>query len=96
LADACPNLDEIGKNAANTFLQVMSAMFILIGLITYAARNSPGMVWAYALGFTLFSINTLKHMFIDGINVPITALILQGGIALICIYLWFQQRNTVQ
>jgi hypothetical protein len=42
----------------------------------------------------LFGLNSLKHLFIDHINVPIPALVIQLGIALVCGYLWMQSGKT--
>jgi len=66
-----PNLDEAGKNASINLLQVISMMSIALGLISFAARNSPQVLWAFALGFGLFGKNSLKHLFVDHINVPV-------------------------
>src|ERR1700684_4008412 len=93
-ADTFPNLDEAGKNASVKLLQVISMLSIAVGLITFAARNSPEVVGAYALGFGLFSLNSLKHYFIDHINVPMAALIIQIAIALVCAYLWIQKSKA--
>jgi len=89
-----PNLDEAGKNASINLLQVISMMSIALGLISFAARNSPQVLWAFALGFGLFGLNSLKHLLLDHINVPIPALVIQIGIALVCGYLWLQNRKT--
>jgi hypothetical protein len=92
-SDVFPNLDEAGKNASINLLQVISMLSIAIGLISFAARNSPQVLWAFALGFGLFSLNSLKHLFVDHINVPIAALVIQIGITLVCTYLWMQSRK---
>lgn len=94
VSDAFPTLDEMGKNAAIPLMQVMAMLSIAIGLISYAARNSPQVLWAYTLGFGLFSLLSLKHLLADHINVPIPALIIQIGITLVCGYLWMQSRKT--
>ena len=89
-----PNLEEGGKFAAVNLLQVISMISILVGLISFAARNTPQVLWAYTIGFGLFGLNSLKHMFIDHINVPIAAIIIQLGIALISGYLWMQSKKS--
>jgi hypothetical protein len=94
--DTFPNIDETGKVAAVKLLQVISMLSIAVGLITYAARNSPQVLGAYALGFGLFSLNSLKHYFVDHINVPIAALVIQIAIALVCAYLWMQKSKAPQ
>jgi hypothetical protein len=92
--DSFPGLAAEGVSAVGIIITVASMLSILLGLIAYATRNYPGVVWAFALGITLLLLNTLKHKFIDDINVPPVAMIIQGLIALSCIYLWFQGRNT--
>lgn len=88
-----PNLDEAGKHASTNLMQVISIMSIALGLISFAARKSPQVLWAFTVGFGLFGLNSLKHLFVDHINVPIPALIIQIGIALVCGYLWLQNRK---
>lgn len=90
-----PNLDDVGKEAAKNLLQVISMMSIAIGLISFGARNTPQVLWAYTIGFGLFGLNSLKHMFINHINVPIPAIIIQLGIALVCGYLWMQNKKPL-
>ena len=94
-ADTFPNLDAVGKDAAKNLLQVVSMMSIIVGLIAFATKNSPQVLGAFTIGFALFSINSLKHMFVNHINVPIVALVIQIGITLVCAYLWMQGRKTL-
>jgi hypothetical protein len=89
-----PNLDDVGKGAAVNLLQVISMISILVGLISFAARNTPQVLWAYTIGFALFGLNSLKHVFVNHINVPIPALIIQFAIALVCAYLWLQSKKS--
>src|ERR1035441_5099567 len=56
-----PNLDEAGRSASINLLQVISMMSIAIGLISFAVRNSPQVLWAYTIGFGLFGLNSLKN-----------------------------------
>ena len=88
-----PNLDEAGKYASTNLFQVISMLSIVVGLISFSARNSPQVLWAYTIGFGLFGLNSLKHLFIDHINVPIPAIVIQIGIALVCGYLWQQNKK---
>jgi uncharacterized membrane protein YiaA len=88
-----PDLDDVGKHAATNLLQVISMLSILVGLISFAIRNSPQVLWAYTIGFGLFGLNSLKHMFVDHINVPVVAIVIQLGIALVCAYLWMQIKK---
>lgn len=89
-----PNLDESGKYAAINLLQVISMMSIALGLISFAARKSTQVLWAFTIGFGLFGLNSLKHLFVNHINVPIAALVIQIGIALVCGYLWMQNSKS--
>ena len=93
ISGAFPNIDEAAKNPAITLLQVVALLSIAIGLISVAARNSPQVLWGYALGFSLLTLLSLKHLLMDHINVPIPALVIQIAIALICIYLWMQSNK---
>ncbi len=94
VSDAFTNLDESGKFAATNLMQVLSALSIALGLISYAVRNTPEVLWAYTIGFGLLCIVSLKHLLADNINVPIPALIIQIGIVLISAYLWMQSGKT--
>lgn len=89
-----PQLDEAGRPAATTLMEVMGVMSVLIGLITYAARNSAEVLWAYCIGFILFSIVSLKHLLFDHVNVPIPAIAIQIVIVLACGYLLMQGNKT--
>jgi len=93
-ADAFPSLDDQGKWAVAIVIEVLSVLSILVALITYASRNSPAVLWAYTLGFLLFVAISLKHLLMDDVNVPIPALIIQIVIALLCGYLWMQNRKV--
>ena len=94
-AGSFPTLDETGKHATKTLLTVMACLFILLGLITYAVRENQSVLWAYCIGVGLLTLNTMKHLLIDHINVPTFAWILQLLILLACIYLWMQSRKAV-
>jgi len=94
MADVFPNLDESGNLAAAMLGQVMGAMSITIGLIAYAARNTPQVLWAYVIGFSVFSLVSLKHLLVDNINVPMFAIAIQIGIVLVCGYLWMQNKKV--
>lgn len=92
--EAFPGLDENGINAGAKLMQVISVTSIIVGLISYACREFPQVVWAYVLGFGLFLGLSLKHLLVDHINVPIPAIIIQALIFLSCGYLWMQQRKV--
>lgn len=95
IASSFPSLDEKGIYAGVTLLQVISAISIIVGLITYANRGTANVVWAFLIGFALLSALTLKHLLVDHINVPTAAVIIQLGIVLACAYLWMQNRKAV-
>ena len=88
-----PDLVEPGKFAVIHLMQVISMFSILVGLVSFAARNSPQVLWAYTIGFGLFGLNSLKHVFVNHINVPVAAIVIQLGIALICAYLWLGAKK---
>lgn len=93
VAEVYPNLSADGITVATTMMRVAAMLNIALGLISFAARNSPQVLWAYTVGFGLFALNTLKDLFIDKINVPIAAVVIQVGIVLVCGYLWYRQSR---
>jgi len=93
-ADVWQDLGERGNFALKINLQLVAVITAALSLITYASRSNPQVLWAYTAGFGLVGLNSLKHMFVDQVNVPIWALVIQLGIALVCGYLWTQNRKT--
>ena len=89
-----PDLDEAGHLAVRRVIEVPSALSILIGLITFANRTHPGVLWAYTIGSAILLCVTLKHMFMDHVNVPIPAVVIQALIVLSCAYLWSQNKKA--
>jgi ABC-type Na+ efflux pump permease subunit len=94
VSDAFTNLDEAGKFAASNLMQVLSALSIIVGLITYTVRDNAEVLWAYAIGFSLLCVVSLKHLLMDHINVPIPALVIQICIVLLSAYLWMQRGKS--
>ena len=92
-ASAFPALDASGLQAVASMTEVLSGLSILIGLITYGARSASGIAGTYTLGALVLVLITSKHMFVDNINVPIPAYLIQVLILLACGYLWMQQRK---
>lgn len=92
--ESFPNLDDAGKGAVAVIMEVLGLLSVTIGLITYAVRGNNDVLWAYLLGFVLLTANTLKHRFIDDLNVPIPAMVIQVGILLACVYLWTKNRSS--
>ena len=94
VSDAFPNVDETGHNALVILMQVVSALSILCGIIAWANRTSTNVVWAYTLGSLVLLLDTLKHEFMDHVNVPVFAIIIQVLITLSCAYLWSQEKKV--
>ena len=95
MASAFPNSDEAARHSLKLLFEVVSAFSILLGLVTYAARTTPSVVWAYTIGTLILLSVTLKHYFVDGINVPMPAMIIQVLMLLAFAYLWSQQKRVV-
>ena len=93
-ADAYPNLAVDGQGAIKIMLEIMGALSIAIGLLAYATRTTPGVVGAFTLGAVVILIVTLKHLLVDGVNVPIPAIIIQVLIVLACVYLLSTKRGV--
>lgn len=93
-AQAMPSLSPDGQHAVGLVLEVISSLSVLVGFIAYATRESSQVLWAFTLGFLLLTCVTLKHMFVDNVNVPLFAVIIQGGITLLCAYLWMETRKV--
>jgi uncharacterized membrane protein YfcA len=90
--DAFPGLDATGQSAVTTILQVMSALSILVGIITWANRSTPNIAGAYTIGSLVLLCVTMKHLLIDHINVPVFAWVIQVLITLSCAYLWLGKK----
>ena len=90
---AYPGLDAPGLQAVAYMMEVLSALSILIGLITYGARSTAGISGYYTLGALVLVLVTSKHMFVDNVNVPLPAFVIQVLILLACAYLWMQERK---
>jgi len=93
-ASAFPALDASGQQAVAYMMEVLCGLSILIGLITYGARSASGIAGTYTLGALVLVLVTSKHMFVDNINVPIPAYLIQVLILLACAYLWMQERKV--
>ena len=94
-ADAFPNVDAAGQGAVKIMLEVMAALSISFGLVAFATRTYPGVVGMWTLGSAILLLVTLKHMFVDNVNVPIPALAIQVLMVLASGYLWMSQRRGV-
>jgi hypothetical protein len=92
-ASAYPGLDAPGLQAVAYMMEVLSALSILIGFITYGARSTAGIAMYYTVGALVLVLVTSKHMFVDNINVPVAAFVIQVLILLVCAYMWMQERK---
>jgi len=93
VTDSFPSLDPNCVFPAHTMMKVVASLSFAVGLITYAARNSPEVLWAYTIGVGVMSLNTLNDVFDDRLNVPMAAVVIQIGIVLLSGYLWYQQSQ---
>jgi|SRR5687767_1385329 len=95
MASAFPDIDDTGRLALGRLLEVMAALSVLLGLVTYATRTTPNLNWAFTIGSLLLLAVTFKHKFMDGINVPIPAMIIQILMVVAFGYLWAQEQKRV-
>lgn len=92
--DAFGDLGEPGNMAAKHLLEVMAALSFNFGLVAYATRSNPQILWPFTLGFAILLVVTLKHMLADGIHVPIWAVGFQILSLLAVGYLWWQNNKA--
>jgi hypothetical protein len=92
VTDTFPGVDATGHDALNKLIEVMSALSIIIGLTAWTGRNSPAIIPGFAIGSLVLVCVTAKHMFIDHVNVPVFAYVIQFLILLACMYLWTQKK----
>jgi threonine/homoserine efflux transporter RhtA len=88
-----PELSELGMFAVGINQELVAMVNLIVVLAMFASRDNPKVLWAFTLGFFLLGLNTLKHMVIDGVNVPIMGVVIQWGITLVIGYLWLQHRK---
>ena len=77
VAGAFSTIDATGQQALSQLFEVVAAFSILIGLVAFASRTTPNVSWAFTLGTLILLAVTLKHKFMDGINVPVPAILIQ-------------------
>ena len=92
---AFPAVDATGQVALSQLIEVMSALSILIGLVTWVNRTTAGVVGAFTIGTLVLLAVTLKHYFVDKINVPIPAIAVQVLIVLACAYLLMSKKENI-
>lgn len=88
-----PGLNEEGKVAVAMNQQLFAVVYLIVSLALWASRENPRALWAFSIGFLLFGINSLKHLLIDGINIPVWAAPLQLVIAGLIGYLASKEKG---
>lgn len=88
-----PELSELGMFAVGINQELVAMVNLIVVLVMFASRDNPKVLWAFTLGFFLLGLNTLKHMVIDGVDVPIIGVVLQWGITAVIGYLWWKHRK---
>jgi hypothetical protein len=91
--DSFQGLDEKGVFAVSIANQLVAAVNLIVVLALFATRNHSNVAWAFSLGFLIMGIGSLKHLLMDGVNVPIIGIAAQFLFAAICGYLWLKERQ---
>lgn len=86
-------LDEKGVFAISIANQLAAAINLIVVLALFATRNHSNVAWAFALGFAVMGIGSLKHLLMDGVNVPVVGIAAQFVFAGVCGYLWLKERQ---
>lgn len=94
VTDAFGDVGESGNMAGKRLLEVMAVLSFNFGLLAYATRSNPQVLWAYTLGFAILLVVTLKHVLADHINVPIWAVAFQILSLLAVGYLWMRHNKV--
>lgn len=92
--DSFQGLDEKGVFAVSVANQLVAAVNLIVVLALFATRNHSNVAWAFALGFVIMGIGSLKHLIIDDVNVPIIGIAAQFIFAAVCGYLWLKERQA--
>ncbi len=93
--DSFGGLDEKGVFAVSIANQLVAAINLIVVLALFATRNHSNVAWAFALGFLIMGIGSLKHLLMDGVNVPVIGIAAQFVFAAVCGYLWLKERKKV-
>ncbi|MBK8967994.1 MAG: hypothetical protein R3D58_01655 [Saprospiraceae bacterium] len=91
--DCFDGLDEKGVFAVSIANQLVAAVNLIVVLALFATRNHSNVAWAFALGLLIMGIGSLKHLFLDGVHVPIIGIAMQFVFAAACGYLWLKERQ---
>lgn len=91
--DSFVGLDEKGIFAVSIANQLTAAVNLIVVLALFATRYHSNVAWAFALGFLIMGIGSLKHLLIDSINVPVIGIVFQFIFAAVCGYLWLKERQ---
>jgi len=87
-------LTDQGVFAMSIANQLVAAVNIIVVLVMFATRNHSNVAWAFALGFLIMGLGSLKHLVIDGVHVPVIGIVSQFAFAAVCGYLWLQERKV--
>lgn len=88
-----PELSELGQFAVGVNQELIAMINLIVVFAMFASRDNPKVLWAFTLGFFLLGLNSLKHLVIDGVNVPLIGIALQWAITLVIGYLWLQHSR---
>ena len=91
--DSFEGLDEKGVFAVSIANQLVSVINLIVVLALFATRNHSNVAWAFALGYLIMGIGSLKHLLIDDVNVPVIGIAAQFVFAAVCGYLWLKERQ---
>ncbi len=89
-----PGLSDQGKIAVAHNQELFAVVYLIVSLALYSTREYSNALGAFALGFLIFGLNSVKHLLIDGINIPIWAAPLQLLVAAVIGYLWWKNKKA--
>lgn len=91
-----PELNEMGMLAVGINQELLAMVNLIVVFVMFASRENPKVLWAFTLGFFLLGLNSLKHLIIDDVNVPLFGIAMQWIITGLCAYLWVQHRKGAE
>jgi hypothetical protein len=96
VGDSFPGLGKEGMFAAMINAQLASTFLLIIALMVWATRKTPQVLGYFTIGTSVLVMVTFKHIFLDGVAVPILAPIFQSIVALLSGYLWYKHEMTLK
>lgn len=96
VGDSFPGLDKEGMFAAIINAQLASTFLLIIALMVWATRKTPHVLGYFTIGTFVLVMITLKHIFLDGVAVPILAPIFQTIVVLLSGYLWYKHETALK